>query len=128
MSHAFLLETNDNKQCFNDVLELIKNINCPNEYKDKCVKNIVDIREHTKKELAKLGFTGLDTKTNFVFVTHEKINAEDLFMELKNRGILVRYYKEPKLNKYLRITIGTEVQMEQVINTIKDIMTDWGVA
>lgn len=36
MSHAFLLETNDNKQCFNDVLELIKNINCPNEYKDKC--------------------------------------------------------------------------------------------
>ena len=99
-----------------------------NEYKEKCVKNIVETREYTKKELDKLGFKGLDTKTNFVFVTHDKIKAEDLFKELKNRGILVRYYKEPKLNKYLRITIGTEVQMEQVINTIKDIMKDWGVA
>lgn len=121
------------KFCFNpyNLSRLALNIGAAaiqdNEYKDKCVSNIVMTRENTKIELGRLGFTGLDTQTNFVFVTHPKVDAAKMAAELKNRGILIRHYKSPRLCKYLRITIGTNEEMEHTINTIKDIMKEWNI-
>lgn len=96
-------------------------------YMQQCVATTIENRENTKNELRKLGFVGPDTVTNFVFVKHDKIDAKKMCKELKNRGILVRHYSEPKINDYLRITIGTSDEMKQVIQTIKDIMTDWNI-
>ena len=73
---------------------------------------VVATRERTQKKLRELGFSFQDSQTNFVFATHEKVNAETIFTELKNRGIYVRYFKKPRIDNYLRISIGTEEQMD----------------
>ncbi|MCI8590260.1 MAG: histidinol-phosphate transaminase [Clostridiales bacterium] len=81
-------------------------------YYDECVAQIVAQREKTKKRLADLGFVLTDSKTNFVFASHPEKKAEMLYKALKERGVLVRHFNAPRIKDYLRITIGSEEQME----------------
>ncbi|MCI8332390.1 MAG: histidinol-phosphate transaminase [Clostridiales bacterium] len=81
-------------------------------YYDKCVAQIVEQREKTKQRLAGLGFALTDSKTNFVFARHPEKKAEELYRALRERGVLVRYFSAPRIDNYLRITIGSEEQME----------------
>ena len=76
---------------------------------------IVTVREWTKKELKRLGFSFPDSKTNFIFATHEHVPAKELFEALKKQNIFVRYFNKPGIDNYLRITIGTEEQMKKLI-------------
>ena len=89
--------------------------------KDNALK-IINTREYTKKELKSLGFVMPDSFANFIFVKHPQYDANTLFLELRKQGILVRYFNKPRINQYLRITIGTQQQMERLIEVIKDIM------
>ena len=73
---------------------------------------MVATREWTKKELLRLGFTFLDSQSNFIFASHPKYPAKELFERLKRQGIYVRYFAKPRIDNYLRITIGTDEQME----------------
>lgn len=82
------------------------------EYFEKTTKKIVETRERAKKRLADLGFSFPDSKTNFIFAQHEYAKAEPLFQELKKAGIYVRYFKTPGLDNRLRISIGTDQEME----------------
>lgn len=84
-------------------------------YFQSTVARIIATREWTKKELAKLGFACTDSKTNFVFAAHESIPAEEIFEALRKNDIFVRYWKKPRIENYLRISIGTEEEMQQVI-------------
>jgi len=92
------------------------------EYFEEQVQKIVDTREWVKKELTKLGFTYPDSKSNFIFVTHEKYAAKELFEALKNADIYVRFLSGERTNNFLRITIGTREEMEALVAFLKSYM------
>ena len=71
-------------------------------------------------ELDKLGFETLPSSANFIFTTNKNIDAKDLFEYLKEHRIFVRYFNKPRINQYLRITIGTQEQMEALVEAIKE--------
>lgn len=91
-------------------------------YFDETCKKIIETREWAKKELEKLGFSGTDSRSNFLFVTHEKKPAQEIFEELKARKIYVRFWNKPRINNHLRITIGTKEEMETLIQALKEIL------
>ncbi|MGL5259454.1 MAG: histidinol-phosphate transaminase [Lachnospiraceae bacterium] len=93
-------------------------------YFKEIVKKVIDTREWTKKELTKLGFSYTDSKSNFVFVTHPTYEAKMLFESCMEANIYVRYFNKPRINNYLRISIGTQLEMEQLINHLKEIVKD----
>lgn len=93
------------------------------EYFIETIKKITNVRENTKKELKKLGFTFTDSKSNFLFAAHDKVKAETIFNELKSRKIYVRYWNKPRINNYLRISIGTAEEMEKLISALKEIVS-----
>lgn len=92
-------------------------------YMDNC-KTIIKNREWTVTALQKLGFEVLPSKANFVFAKSDKIDGEKLYLELKNRGILVRHFTKNAICQYNRITIGTIEQMQKLIDTITLILEE----
>lgn len=83
---------------------------------------IINTRERMKKEMAELGFSFTDSKSNFLFATHKEIPAEQIFGALKENGIYVRHWNKPRISNYLRITIGTDEQMDKLIAFLKDYL------
>lgn len=92
------------------------------EYFKTTLQKIIDTREWTKEEFKKLGFIFPDSKANFLFVTHKRIPAEKLFIFLRDKHIFVRYFNSPRINNYLRISIGTQDEMNALINGIREFM------
>ena len=72
--------------------------------------------------MKKLGFSFPDSKANFIFATREGVSAEALSEAAKSRGIYVRHFKQPRINQYLRITIGTDEQMQVFLEFLKDYL------
>ncbi len=95
-----------------------------NDYYMNNCKTIIDNREWTVEKLQKLGFEVLASKANFVFAKSDKIDGEKLYLELKNRGILVRHFTKDVICRYNRITIGTLDQMQKLIETITLILEE----
>jgi len=85
------------------------------------VKKIIATRENMSEQLQQLDFKVLPSQANFLFTTHKNVSAEFLYNELKREGILVRYFNKPGIDNYLRITIGTEQQMEQLVEHLRKI-------
>lgn len=85
-------------------------------------QKIIKTRETTIEALEILGFSVLASKTNFVMAKHPQKDAEHLYLSLKEKGILVRYFNKPRISDYLRITVGTEEEMAQLISTLNDII------
>lgn len=92
------------------------------EYFIKGTKKIIRTREKYTEKLTELGFKVIESKANFIFVSHESIHAKKLFTELKEKGVLVRYFNKPRIDNYLRITIGTDEEMETLVDKIKEIV------
>lgn len=92
------------------------------DYFNNCVKKIVTVRDKFTKELEDLGFNTIPSKANFIFTKHSKISGENLYLELRKAGVLVRYFDDPKINDYIRITIGKAAEMDEVLNKIKVIL------
>ena len=92
------------------------------EYFKKSVSKIIKTREKTKEELKKLNFKVLDSKSNFLFISHNKVFAEDIYLKLKDKGILVRYFKQDIIKDFIRVTIGTDEEMIIFINVLKEII------
>ncbi len=82
-------------------------------------RKIMATREYAKKELAQLGFSFTDSQANFLFVTHESCPARELFEALKAAGIYVRYFDKPRIDNYLRITIGTDEEMDALYSFLR---------
>ncbi|WP_044957990.1 histidinol-phosphate transaminase [Butyrivibrio sp. LC3010] len=87
-------------------------------FKETCNK-IIATRERVKKELSALGFTFPDSKANFIFAKHDKLTGEELFLALKNAGIYVRHWNADRIYDYLRITIGTDEEMDKLISFLQ---------
>ena len=83
---------------------------------------IIRTREWTKKEFARLGFRFTDSKSNFLFATHPKVSAKELFAALKENNIYVRHWKKPRIENYLRITVGTQEEMGRLVSFIEKFL------
>jgi len=90
-------------------------------WKTTC-KKLIDTRENTKVRLKELGFSFGDSKSNFIFATHESVPAEKIFTALKEEQIYVRYFNKPRINNYLRISIGTDEEMDELIKALEKIV------
>ena len=89
-------------------------------YFQACVAKIKTTRERTAQELRALGFTFREPSANFIFATHPKIDAKALFGALREADIYVRYFDKPRINQYLRITIGTDEEMDKLLAFLKN--------
>ena len=83
----------------------------PEYFKMRCLA-IINERERAKKRFAELGFDFPDSKSNFIFVHHPKVAAEDIFAALRENNIFVRHFDGERVHDHLRVTIGTEEQMD----------------
>ncbi|MCM1154168.1 MAG: histidinol-phosphate transaminase [Roseburia sp.] len=90
-------------------------------FKDICGK-IIATRKRTEEELHKLGFVFPKPYGNFVFAAHEKIKAGVIFEALKERGIYVRHWDKERIENYLRITIGTDAEMDALFAALGEIL------
>lgn len=90
-------------------------------FKDITAKTIAT-RERMKEELKRLGFSFADSKTNFVFASHEKLPAEEIFKYLKEKNIYVRYWNKPRINNHLRISVGTDEEAKILINALEELL------
>ena len=90
---------------------------------DNC-KTIIKNREWTTTALRELGFTVIDSLTNFVFAAHSAIGGKELYLKLKDRGVLVRHFSGPRLNPYIRVTIGSEEEMKAMIAATRAVLEE----
>ena len=93
------------------------------EYFEETVNKVVETREWTKKELSQLGFTFGDSKANFIFASHKECPARELFAALRKANIIVRYFDKPRIDNYLRITIGTQEEMETLVEFLETYLS-----
>lgn len=93
-------------------------------YFEDTVAKIIATRERTANELKKLSFKVLDSSTNFLFASHSKHNAKDIFEYLKSKNIFIRYFNKPRIENYLRITIGTDEEMNAFLKAVKEYLGD----
>ena len=94
------------------------------EYYKATIAKIVKTREKAVKELKKRDFTVLDSKTNFLFISHKRVKALKLFADLKNRGIFVRHWDKPRIGNFLRVTVGTDAQMKKLYEALDEILAE----
>ena len=91
-------------------------------YYDNNNSEIVRTREYATKELEKLGFSLTNSKANFIFASHPKLSGKELYLKLKERGILVRHFEKPRISNYVRITIGTQEQIDSLLISLKEML------
>lgn len=92
------------------------------EYFKSTCKKVIKTRERVKLELKKLGFDVLDSQTNFIFATHNKHNMKSLFEYLKTQKVFIRYFSLPRIENYVRITIGTNEEMDIFLEKTKEFI------
>lgn len=97
---------------------------CENEYFMRNCEEIVAVREYTARELEKLGFEVLPSKTNFLFARSSRISGAALYEKLKERGVLVRHFNAERIREFNRITVGTKAQMEIFLKKVREILEE----
>ncbi len=93
------------------------------EYFDETRAKVMATREKTKQRLTELGFTFPDSKANFVFATHKNYDITDMFEYLRDNNIFVRHWNNPLIKDYLRITIGTDEEMDRFFSQVEKYMS-----
>jgi len=91
------------------------------DYLAETSSRIIATRERSKAALKELGFAMTDSMANFLWVTHPEESGQFLYEALRERGILVRHFSNPALTEYLRITVGTDDEMDELICQLKNI-------
>lgn len=91
--------------------------------KENCNK-IIENREYLVSELKKLDFTMTDSLANFIFVKHSNVSGKDIYLKLKEKGVLVRHFDKERLKDYTRITIGSREQLDVLIEKLKEILEE----
>ncbi len=91
------------------------------DYKNECAEKVKYSRAKLAIDLKNLGFTVLPSHGNFLLATPPTSNAENIYLKLKEQGILVRYFKQPGLEDKLRITVGTEEQNQTLLLALEGV-------
>ena len=92
-------------------------------FKSNCEK-IIKTRVWTENQLKGLGFSMTNSKTNFIFAKHEKVGGKELYLALKEKGVLIRHFETELLKDYNRITVGSDEQMKEFIGILKEVLED----
>ncbi len=117
------------KNCFNsytlDRLALVAGTGAVNDrdYFENACRAIMTTREWVVRELKQLDFEVVPSAANFIFIRHRNRQAGELFSELRQRGVLVRYFNLPRIDNHLRVTIGTDGEMEELIRQLRAILS-----
>ncbi|WP_432357889.1 histidinol-phosphate transaminase [Sporosarcina sp. UB5] len=93
------------------------------EYFNNTITKIKETRDRFIKSLLQLGFHVLPSQANFVFASHSDRAAADLYGQLKEDGILVRHFNQPDIDNYLRISIGTDEQMDHLLGKLEKLLS-----
>lgn len=94
------------------------------DYFDNCVGEIKNTRSYLVNELEGLGFYVIPSCANFIFAKYDGISGEELYLKLKEKGILIRHFNKDRISDYIRITIGTKDEIISLIDTIKIIIDE----
>ena len=89
------------------------------EYFKETINKVIATRERVTNELRSLGFEVLDSQTNFILATHEGYNMKELFDYLKTKKVFIRYFSLPRIEKYVRVTIGMDDEMDRFLCEVK---------
>ncbi len=92
------------------------------EYFRTTVGRVISTREKLTESLRSMGFDVKDSSTNFVFAEHPKYRAREIFEYLKTRDIYVRYFNKPRIDNRLRITVGTDPQVDALVSALSEMI------
>lgn len=94
------------------------------DYMKSCVQKVIENREYTKGALEAIGFRVLDSRANFLLAESDTVSGRELYNKLKERGILVRYLGDRRIENFVRITVGNREQMDALIAAVKEILCE----
>lgn len=94
------------------------------EYFKDCCKKIINTRERVANEMRGLGFTVADSSTNFLFATRDNLSMKELFEYLKSKNVFIRYFNLPRIDNHVRISIGTDDEMDIFLSRLKEYLND----
>ena len=94
------------------------------EYIKENCRKICQNRAYLTEQLALLGFETTQSLANFVFAKHKSISGKDIYLKLKEKGVLVRYFDKERLRDYTRITIGSKAEMDILTEKLKEIVRE----
>ncbi len=92
------------------------------DYFEQTRRQIIASRDWLEGELQQLGFEVLPSAANFIFVRHPQHDAAELFAALRQRNILVRHFSSPRIDQFLRITIGSRAQVEALVAALRETL------
>jgi len=92
-------------------------------YFEQCCRAVIATRETLTGELRGLGFEVLPSAANFIFARHPQHDAAELAKALRDKSIIVRHFKLPRIDQFLRITVGTDAECQTLTQTLKGILT-----
>ncbi|MBO7740830.1 MAG: histidinol-phosphate transaminase [Clostridia bacterium] len=93
-------------------------------YTQRNCRTVMENRAFLQKELTKRGFVMTDSKANFLFAAHPDYEGRDLYLALREHGILVRHFQKPLIDKYLRITVGAKEECEALLSAFDAIFSE----
>ena len=92
------------------------------EYFKDTVTRVINTRKWASEEFVKLGFNVYESSTNFLFVSHKDKSAKEIFEYLKTKNIYVRFFNKERINNCLRVTVGTDEQMEKLFSVLREYL------
>jgi histidinol-phosphate aminotransferase len=90
-------------------------------FQETCAK-VVETRTHLVDRLTRMGFEVLPSAANFVLARPPKLSAAEYYQALKNEGVLIRYFNRPRLDGYVRISVGTDAEMEVLLDKTAKVL------
>ena len=93
------------------------------EYFDETCTMVIRTRERVAARLKELGFSVLPSKANFLFISHGEKPAAGLFAGLREKGVLVRYFAKPLIDNHLRVSIGTDQEMDVFLGALEELLS-----
>ncbi len=91
-------------------------------YHEQCKNATMEIRRQSLDILHNMGFSCTNSMANFVFASHKNVPAEEIYVKLKQRNVLVRWFAQPRIDNYVRITIGTQSEMNILFSELRGIL------
>ena len=85
-------------------------------------QKIITTRQQAQAKFEALGFNVIPSAANFLFVSHKTASAKQLYLDLKERGVLVRYFGKERIDNYLRVTIGTDAEMSVLFDHLEQCL------
>lgn len=92
------------------------------EYFKQTISKVIATRTRVTDELRSLGFEVLDSQANFIMATHNDYNMKEMFEYLKTKKVFIRYFSLPRIEKYVRISIGTDKEMDRFLKEVKEFV------